>query len=63
MKYNDKAVEKLIDYTFKLQICPRRFKLPEYDKCNYPRYTFDHICRKCWQQALQQEPEDDKSEI
>jgi hypothetical protein len=54
-KYNNKAVERLVDYiSSQTKICPRRFGLPESRDCN----NGDNLesCRTCWQQALQQEP-------
>lgn len=53
MKYNDKAVEKLIDHIAHTCCCPADIGLMGPSACGKVTH-----CGECWQQALQQEHEE-----
>jgi len=54
--YNDKAVETLIILTI-ITNCPRDCDLKDKEHCPHTIAVADETCFKCWQQALQQEPD------
>lgn len=56
-KYNDKAVEKVIESISKGS-CPSEYGLEEINVCEMKR----SVCVKCWRQALMQEPEEEQND-